>query len=105
MSDPESTESENKTAEQQDPSRQSLSLYEYSSCPFCARVRNFLAGLGESVESRDVSRDRERRNELVDATGSQMVPCLRIESANGKARWLHESADIIKYLKDHFARS
>lgn len=85
--------------------RPSLSLYEYSSCPYCARVRNFLAGLGETVESRDVSADRARLLELLNATGSQMVPCLRIESPEGEAKWVHESADIIEYLRDHFARA
>jgi hypothetical protein len=40
--------------------------------------------------------------EMVRATGRQMVPCLKIEAADGNVRWLHESADIIDYLRDHF---
>ena len=84
--------------------REQLSLYEYSSCPYCARVKNFLAELGETVESRDVARERTHLLELVRATGSQMVPCLRIEKPQGEVRWIHESADIIDYLRDHFAR-
>lgn len=80
-----------------------LSLYEYSSCPFCARVRRFLSDLGESVESRDVSADREHLEALVAATGRQMVPCLRIEKADGEVVWMPESADIIEYLRGHFA--
>ena len=88
--------------EQKNPAEPNLSLYEYSSCPFCARVRNFLAGAGRQVELRDVSTDRSRLSELVDATGSQMVPCLRIESSDGEAKWLHESADIIEYLRGRF---
>lgn len=90
-------------ADQHDSERPSLSLYEYSSCPFCARVRNFLGDLGEVVESRDVSRDRSRLLELVNATGSQMVPCLRIEPSEGEVQWVHESADIIEYLREYFA--
>jgi glutathione S-transferase len=31
------------------------------------------------------------------------VPCLRIEGGDGDVRWMPESADIIDYLKDHFA--
>lgn len=82
-----------------------LSLYEYSTCPFCQRVRSFLSSLGETVESRDVMRSREHLEELVSATGSRMVPCLRIENADGNVRWMPESADIIEYLQDHFAGS
>ena len=91
--------------DQENSDRQTLSLYEYPSCPFCARVRNFLAGLGKTVESRDVASDRSHLEELVRATGSQMVPCLRIESSEGKEQWMHESADIIEYLQRHFAGS
>lgn len=80
-----------------------LSLYEYSSCPFCARVRRFLGELGEDVESRDVSRVREHLEELVRSTGRQMVPCLRIEDADGSVEWMPESADIIAYLGQHFS--
>jgi hypothetical protein len=31
------------------------------------------------------------------------VPCLRIEEPEGEVRWMHESVDIIDYLRDHFA--
>jgi glutathione S-transferase len=92
-------------ADQQEPENPSLSLYEYSSCPYCARVRSFLGSLGETVEFRDVSRDRSHLEDLVRATGSQMVPCLRVEPNEGEVRWVHESADIIEYLRDHFAGS
>lgn len=81
---------------------QKLALYEYSTCPFCRRVRNFLASLGKTVESRDISQNREYFEELVAATGRGTVPCLRIENADGSVRWLPESADIIAYLNDHF---
>jgi hypothetical protein len=32
-----------------------------------------------------------------------MVPCLRIEQPGGAARWMHESADIIRYLETEIA--
>ena len=85
--------------------REQLSLYEFSSCPYCARVRRFLAELGESVESRDIASERSHLVELIRATGSQMVPCLRVEKPEGDVRWIHESVDIIDYLRDHFARA
>jgi glutaredoxin 2 len=39
----------------------------------------------------------------VAATGTQMVPCLRIEQPAGPARWMHESLDIIRYLETEIA--
>lgn len=92
-------------SEQENLAEKSLSIYEFSDCPYCIRVRSFLAGLGETVELRDVSTDRSHLEELVRATGSQMVPCLRIESCDGEAQWVHESGDIIEYLREHFARN
>lgn len=79
-----------------------LWLYESSGCPFCVRVRSFLAKIGETIELRDIVSNREYLAELVRATGTQMVPCLKIEESDGNSRWLHESADIIDYLRDHF---
>ena len=78
-----------------------LWLYESRGCPFCIRVRRFLDGIGETVEFRDTM-NREHLLELVQATGRQMVPCLKIEESDGSIRWLHESADIVVYLQDHF---
>lgn len=80
-----------------------LSLYHFDTCPFCVRVRQAAAGLDLELELRDISRDPERRRELVEATRSQQVPCLRIESDSGEVEWMHESADIIAYLRERFA--
>jgi len=84
--------------------RERLALYEFTSCPFCRRVRHFLASIGEQVESRDVTLDPGFRVELERETGNPMVPCLRIEASDGAVRWMHQSADIIEYLKDHFQK-
>ena len=78
-----------------------LSLYQTEWCPFCARVRSAIARLGVEVELRDISEQREHLQELVAATGREMVPCLRI--GDGEAQWMHESADIIAYLEQRFA--
>jgi glutathione S-transferase len=80
-----------------------LSLYEFNTCPYCARVRNFIAEQGQEIELRDVSLERSHLMDLIAATGSQMVPCLRIEVEDGTVQWMHESADIIEYLKQRFA--
>lgn len=80
-----------------------LALYHFESCPYCERVRDALRRLEIDVELRNVQTDPKRRQELVAATGKQMVPCLRIEKPGGSARWMHESADIIRYLESEVA--
>ena len=80
-----------------------LSLYQTEWCPFCVRVRAAVAQLGLEVELRDISDSLDHLQELVGATGRQMVPCLRIEDEAGGAQWMHESADIIAYLQQRFA--
>lgn len=44
--------------------------------------------------------DADNGNELTSGGGKFQVPCLRIESADGKVRWMYESIDIIRYLKN-----
>ncbi|MCG8590402.1 MAG: glutathione S-transferase N-terminal domain-containing protein [Proteobacteria bacterium] len=80
----------------------SLSLYHFDGCPFCARVRQALARLGLSIELRDIQADAAHRRALVEATGRQMVPCLRIERGASEVEWMHESADIVRWLEEHF---
>ncbi len=80
-----------------------LALYHFDSCPYCERVRGALRRLDLDVELRNVQTEPRWRQELVSATGRQMVPCLRIEQPGGAARWLHESADIIRYLETELA--
>jgi glutathione S-transferase len=79
-----------------------LSLYHFDGCPYCDRVRKAMSRLQLELELRDIHRDPKYRDELVAATGRQMVPCLRIEGS-GAARWMHESADIIRYLETEVA--
>lgn len=76
-------------------------LYQYASCPFCARVRAFLEREGIDIEIRDTLRDPEARRELVEGGGRATVPCLRIER-DGDVRWLYESLDIIDYLRRRY---
>lgn len=79
-----------------------LSLYHFDGCPYCDRVRAAMARLHIELELRDIKQVAKYRDELVTATGRQMVPCLRIENS-GSARWLHESADIVRYLETEVA--
>ena len=79
-----------------------LALYQTYSCPFCVRVRRALKRLGISVEIRDLREKSAYRRELIDATGRQTVPVLRIEESDQNVRWLPESRDIVRYLEDRF---
>ena len=76
-----------------------LSLYHYFGCSFCHRVRQAIDQLGVEVELRDILSSSDCQRELVDATGRQTVPCLRIESEDGAVEWMHESSEIIAYLR------
>jgi glutathione S-transferase len=79
---------------------ESYVLYQYDSCPFCQRVRRFLAESGLSLRLKDTLRDPEARRELLTGGGDTQVPCLRIER-DGEVTWLYESLDIIAYLRAH----
>lgn len=76
-----------------------LSLYHYEGCPYCTLVRDAMARLGVDIELRDILDRSDYKEELVVATGRQMVPCLRIEEGLGDVRWMHESRDIILFLQ------
>ena len=57
--------------------------------------------LGLVLERRDIHQDAAARDELVAAQGRATVPVLRIEDGDG-ARWLPESADIVRELYTRF---
>ncbi len=80
---------------------ESLALYYTPTCPFCIRVLRVIDELGIAVELRDISSDDQYRAELVEARGRATVPVLRCTSRT-RDRWMPESADIIRYLRDRF---
>ena len=73
-------------------------LYQYDSCPYCRRVRQFLDGVDVSVPMRDILLDREAYIDLIRGGGKGTVPCLRIERDPGDGEWLYESADIVEHI-------
>ena len=80
-----------------------LSLYHFDGCHVLrAGFATRCARLDLEIELRDIHGEPSFRSELVAATGKQMVPCLRIEQPGG-ARWMHESADIVRYLEREVA--
>jgi glutaredoxin len=80
-----------------------LALYQFSTCPFCIKVRQEMRRLSLPVERRDAQHDEKNRAELVQGLGQAKVPCLKITDSTGKVQWLSESGAIISYLQGRFA--
>lgn len=77
-----------------------LSLYHFTTCPYCLRVRRRMKRLRLDIELRDIHASRTHHDALIAGGGRQTVPCLRVQSADGSIRWMYESADIMRWL-DH----
>ncbi len=80
-----------------------LALYQFNTCPFCIKVRQEMRRLSLDIEKHDAMQDGAHRQALLAGGGKAQVPCLRITEADGSARWLYESGDIIAYLRQRFA--
>lgn len=80
-----------------------LALYQFKTCPFCIKVRQEMRRLSLNIEKFDARQDGAHRQALLAGGGRAQVPCLRIGEADGSARWLYESGDIIAYLRQRFA--
>jgi glutaredoxin len=82
---------------------QSMALYQFSTCPFCIKVRQEMRRLSLPIEMRDAQHHADNRHELQQATGASKVPCLKITETNGQTRWLQDSNEIVAYLRERFA--
>ena len=82
---------------------QSLVLYQFSTCPFCIKVRQEMRRLSLPIEKRDAQHHAANRDALLQGTGATQVPCLRITETDGQTRWLKDSASIVTYLRERFA--
>jgi glutaredoxin len=82
---------------------QSLALYQFSTCPFCIKVRQEMRRLSLPIEKRDAQHHTANRDALLQGTGATQVPCLRITEVDGQTRWLKDSAAIVAYLRERFA--
>jgi glutaredoxin len=82
---------------------QSLALYQFSTCPFCIKVRQEMRRLSLPIEKRDAQHHTANRDALLQATGATQVPCLQITEADGQTRWLKDSGAIVSYLRERFA--
>lgn len=75
----------------------SYSLYQFTACPFCIKVRRVMRKLNLPIELKNANTDENIKAELLAKGGSSKVPCLRTGD-----KWLYESKDIINYLEDKF---
>ena len=82
---------------------QSLALYQFSTCPFCIKVRQEMRRLSLPIEKRDAQHHTANRDALVQGSGATKVPCLKITETNGQTRWLQDSDAIVAYLRERFA--
>ena len=82
---------------------QDLALYQFSTCPFCIKVRQEMRRLSLPIDKRDAQHHAANRNELQEGSGATKVPCLKINEANGQTRWLQDSEAIVAYLRERFA--
>ena len=71
-----------------------LDYYFFPSCPFCQRVSATLDDLKIKVTEHNIRANEDDLNKLVSDTGRRTVPCLYIDN-----KPMHESADIINWLK------
>ncbi len=81
---------------------QSLALYQFSTCPFCIKVRQEMRRLSLPIEKRDAQHNSANREALIEGSGATKVPCLKITEANGQTRWLQDSGTIVAYLRERF---
>lgn len=72
-----------------------LTLYMFSTCPFCVRVLRAAEDLGLDLPLRDIRQDPTARAELMRVGGRATVPCLFV---NGEP--MYESTDIIAFLRE-----
>ncbi len=82
---------------------QSLALCQFSTCPFCIKVRQEMRRLSLPIDKRDAQHHADNRNELMQGSGATKVPCLKITEADGQTRWLQDSTQIVAYLRGRFA--
>lgn len=73
-----------------------LTLYQYSTCPFCQRVLRFMAENGIELPLKDTMMDPDARQELIELGGKGQVPALRIGD-----EILYESNDIVRWLQEN----
>ncbi|MHB1676960.1 MAG: glutaredoxin family protein [Sulfuriferula sp.] len=80
-----------------------LALYQFSTCPFCIKVRRELSRLSLNISLLDAQNQPQNREALLQGGGQVKVPCLKITNGDGNIEWMYESSEIIRYLHEKFA--
>lgn len=86
-----------------DAQSQTMSLYQFKTCPFCIKTRKEIDRLSLNIKRVDAQHEGADRQALLAATGQTKVPCLRIVDAAGQSQWMGDSDKIIAYLRGRFA--
>lgn len=74
-----------------------LELFYFDECPYCQRVLGAIKDYSiKNIIFSNTRKEPSKKNQLLADTGRQTVPCLYI---NGRP--MHESSDIIQWLKAH----
>ena len=84
-----------------DPPERPLELWSYEASPFCRLVREALCSLEIPYHLHNVAKGSPSRPAFVERSGKMMVPYLEDPNTGEE---LFESADIVAYLYDHYAR-
>lgn len=82
-----------------------LTLYQYPSCPFCARVRTVLEAKNIPYKTVNVARspDDPERKMVIEKSKCSTVPVLHAVLDSGEDVWMGESGDIIAFLEERFS--
>jgi len=74
-----------------------IELYQFESCPQCAKVRRKLSDLGLDWISRTIDSDRSERERVITVSGQPLVPVL-VDADHNMV--VTESDDICAYLDE-----
>jgi glutathione S-transferase len=79
-----------------------ITLYQFETCPFCAKVRAKLDELELSYEKVNVASDRDdqQRKDLLEKSGVATVPVIKIGD-----KYIGDSDAIITHLESNFKKN
>ena len=60
-------------------SKHKVIIYSTPSCHFCVKVKNFLDEKGVTYDDIDVSKDRDKQQEMIEKSGQMGVPVIDID--------------------------
>ncbi|MEE9342540.1 MAG: glutathione S-transferase N-terminal domain-containing protein [Gammaproteobacteria bacterium] len=100
---PKGVHRDSKTQQLFDTQTAELTLYQFSTCPFCIKVRRAIKRLSLDITICDARKNEQCREALLSGGGEIKVPCLRIVDSKNEVIWLYESDEIIAYLNERFS--